>query len=72
MSCNAPYQHLSQRPCILPINVLLRIRQLYVHVGIYTDESSVVLCLAPFEADDDWLVDPMMAEISAGRPVAIR
>jgi len=54
---NLPNQDLSQNTCHLLIDPLLGARQLNVHVTINADETAFVLCLAPFETNDDFFVD---------------
>jgi hypothetical protein len=56
---NAPYQNLAENTRHLLINPLLCTRQLNVHVAVDAYETTLVLCLAPFETDNDFLVDPM-------------
>ncbi len=43
---------------MFPVNVLVRVGELDVHVGINTDESAFVLGLSPFQADNNLFVDP--------------
>ncbi len=57
---NEPYQHLTEDTCHLLINPLLRARQLNVHVAIDAHETALVLCLTPFETNNDLLVDSMI------------
>ena len=57
-----PDQDLTQRARALAIYKLFRIRQLYVHVGVDTNELTVVFSLAPFEAYDDRFVDAIGEE----------
>jgi len=52
----APNQNLSQRRRLLLINPLAGAGQLDIHVAIDGYEGAAVLGLAPFEADDDFLV----------------
>nr|POF03534.1 vacuolar protein-sorting-associated protein 11 like [Quercus suber] len=54
---NLPNQYLPQRPAALPIDPLLRIAQLHVHVAVHADQPPSVLGLAPLQADDDVIVD---------------
>jgi hypothetical protein len=42
-----PYQNLTQCAGVFPINILLCVRKLDVHVGVDTDQSSFVFCLSP-------------------------
>jgi hypothetical protein len=41
------------------INVLNRTAELDIHVTVDADQAAFVLCLAPFETDDDFFVDSM-------------
>ena len=43
-----PYQHLSQSPGALPVDKLLGVRQLNVHIRVHADQSTLVFRLAPF------------------------
>ncbi len=57
---NEPYQHLTEDTRHLLINPFLCARQLNVHVAIDAHETTLILCLTPFETDDDLLVDSMI------------
>lgn len=57
---NEPYQHLTEDTRHLLINPLLCARQLNVHVAIDAHETTLVLCLTPFETDNDLLVDSVI------------
>jgi len=48
------------------INVFDRAAELNVHVTIDADQAAFVLCLAPFETDDDFFVDSIMMYLSVG------
>ena len=54
---DAPYHNKTQRPRILPIDKLLRIPQQHVHVRIDALQCALVLCLAPFQAYDQFCSD---------------
>jgi hypothetical protein len=57
---NEPYQHLAENTRHLLINPLLCARQLNVHVAIDAHETTLVLCLTPFETDYNLLIDSMI------------
>lgn len=40
------------------INKFYRAAELDIHIAVDADETASVLCLAPFEANDDFLIDP--------------
>ena len=54
-----PYQHLSQSTRAFQIDKLLRVRQLDVHIAIHAHQPAFVFCLAPFQAHEDVLIDPV-------------
>lgn len=54
---NVPDQDLAQGASHLLVDVLLGAAELDVHVAVDTDESALVLSLAPLQADDDLLVN---------------
>lgn len=62
---NIPYQNLTQDTRHLLINILLRARQLDIHIAVDANKSTLVFGLAPFETDDDFFVDPIHPSISA-------
>jgi hypothetical protein len=57
---SVPYQNLTERTRHLLINPLLCAGQLNVHVAVDAHETTLVLGLAPFETDNNFLVDPVM------------
>lgn len=57
---NEPYQHLAENTRHLLINPFLCARQLNVHVAIDAHETTLVLCLTPFETDNDLLVHSLI------------
>jgi hypothetical protein len=44
---------------MFPIDVLVRVGKLNIHVGIDTDESAFVLGLSPFQTDYNLIIDPV-------------
>jgi hypothetical protein len=40
------------------INVFHRTAELDVHVTVDANQAAFVFCLAPFETDDDFFIDP--------------
>jgi hypothetical protein len=69
LKAKIPYENLPQCPRLLMINVLDRAAELNVHVTIDADQAAFVLCLAPFETDDDFFVDSVMIYSSVGDKV---
>jgi hypothetical protein len=59
VSKNVPYQNLAENTRHLLVNPLLCARQLNVHVAVDAHKTTLVLCLAPFETDNDLFVDPI-------------
>lgn len=62
----APNQDKTQGTGVLSINVLLRIAQQDVHVGIDALQRALVLGLAPLQADDELGADSVEKEVSIG------
>lgn len=62
----APNQHQTQGTGVLAINVLLRIAQQDVHVGIDALQRALVLGLAPLQADNELSADSVEKEVSVG------
>ncbi len=58
-SINIPNKNLSQDTGHLLINPLLGTRQLDIHITVDAHETALVFCLAPFETDNDFFVDPV-------------
>lgn len=54
----APNQNQTQRSRILSVDELFRIPQQHVHVRINALQRALVLCLAPFQPDDNLGADP--------------
>lgn len=57
---NLPNQDLPQLAGALAVNVLLRVRQLQVHVAVNRHERALVLGLAPLEPHGDRLADELL------------
>ena len=64
--CYVPDENLSQTTCTFPVNELLRVGQLNVHVAVDADQSTLVLGLAPFQANENGVGDTMLKRL--GRP----
>jgi hypothetical protein len=60
MALKIPYQHLSQCPCLLMINEFHRATELNVHITVDADQTAFILGLAPFEADNDFFINPVV------------
>lgn len=55
---DVPNQHKTQSTSVLSVNVFLRIPQQHVHVRVNALQLAFVLCLTPFETDDELGADP--------------
>lgn len=55
-----PYQDLSQCAGAHAVDELLGVGELNVHVQIHRNQAALVLGVAPFEADNDVLVDSVI------------